>query len=127
MSETTETEVGKGAGDPVAGPVVESTPAEGAQPEAATPEAEGERKERDTEGRRVAQVRARLAAAERERDALRAETEFYRRQAQQQRPAEETPEEREARRDREADERAEARVTTRKFHDDGATQYPDWQ
>src|SRR3954469_17458150 len=119
MSETTETEVGKGAGDPVPGPVVESTPAEGAQPEAATPEAEGERKERDIEGRRVAQVRARLAAAERERDALRAETEFYRRQAQQQSPAEETPEQRYARERAGMRAELETELRTERFHQQG--------
>ena len=99
-------------------PPPESTPAGEAEPKEQQP---------DPEGRRVAQVRARLAAAERREAEQRAELEFYRRQTAAIDPANETPEQREARRDAEAEARAETRLMTRRFHEDGAAHYGDWK
>src|SRR3954468_14644733 len=114
MSETTETEVGKGAGDPVPGPAVESTPAT-EQPEATTPEADEAEVKQERENRRVAQLRARLGAAERERERQAVELEFYRRQAQQQSPAE-TPEQRYARERAGMRAELETELRTERFH-----------
>src|SRR5262249_21248769 len=47
--------------------------------------------------------------------------------AQQQMPAEETPEMRMARIEREADARAEERLLIRRFHEEGAQAFPDWR
>src|SRR3954468_2586245 len=126
MSETTETEVGKGAGDPVPGPVVESTPAT-EQPEAATPEADEAEAETKRENRRVAQLRARLGAAEREKERQAVELEFYRRQAQQQPQAEETPEQRYARERAGMRAELETELRTERFHQQGTTDFDDWR
>src|SRR3954468_17099251 len=126
MSETTETEVGKGAGDPVPGPVVESTPAT-EQPEAATPEADEAEVKQERENRRVAQLRARLGAAERERERQAVELEFYRRQAQQQSPAEETPEQRYARERAGMRAELETELRTERFHQQGTSDFDDWR
>ena len=90
-------------------------------------EEEGERRERDTEGRRVAQVRARLAAAERERDALRAEAEFYRRQTANIAPEDETPEQRYQRERSQIRTEVEAQIRAETFHQQGAAQFGDWK
>jgi hypothetical protein len=107
----------------------ESTPAPATTAAEATEqtEEEGQRPDRDTEGRRVAQVRARLAAAERERDALRAEAEFYRQRAQPVAPEDETPEQRYQRERGAMRQEVEAQIRTETFHQQGATQYGDWK
>jgi hypothetical protein len=107
-------------------PAPESTPDSG---EAEAPEQteEGERRERDTEGRRVAQVRARLAAAERERDANRAELEFYRQRAANVAPEDETPEQRYARERASIRVEVEQQIRTERFHAEGAEQFGDWK
>ncbi len=90
-------------------------------------EEEGQRPDRDIEGRRVAQVRARLAAAERERDALRAEAEFYRQRAQPVAPEDETPEQRYQRERGAMRQEVEAQIRTETFHQQGAQQFGDWK
>ena len=129
MSETTTDPVVPDPGG-APQPAVPDTPA----PQESTPGgAEGDeeqpeqRKEADPEGRRVAQVRARLAAAERERDAQRAELDFYRRQAAQVDPANETPEQRYQRERAQIRTEVEAQIRTETFHQTGATQFNDWK
>jgi hypothetical protein len=124
MSETTETLEGTPAPEPQ--PTPASTPAPESTPETEEPE-QRQRREADDEGRRVAQLRARLGAAEREREALRAETEFYRRQAQQQAPAEETPEQRYHRERAAIRSEVEAQIRTETFHNQGNSAYADWR
>ena len=123
MSETTETPEGGTPPEPQPTPAPEPTP----QPEPSedTPQREAD-EARDKEDRRIAQLRARLGAAEREREQQRAELEHYRRQAQQYAPAEETPEQALARIEREADARAEAKIAAKRFHEEGHAQYRDW-
>jgi hypothetical protein len=120
MSETTETPEGTPAPEPTPAPVPD-TPA----PDTEEPEQKPQR-EADEEGRRVAQLRARLGAAEREREAQRAELEFYRRQAQQQTPAEETPEQRYHRERAQIRIEVETQIRTERFHEQGQAAYGDW-
>jgi len=127
MSETTtDPVIPDPGGAPV--PAVPDPPAP--SPESTAPDGEApEQRETqpDPEGRRVAQVRARLAAAERERDALRAETEFYRRQAAQVAPEDETPEQRHQRERAQIRGEVEQQIRTETFHAQGASAYPDWK
>jgi hypothetical protein len=104
-------------------PPPESTP----EPDAPEQTEEEARKERDTEGRRVAQIRARLAAAERERDAQRAELEFYRQRAANVAPEGETPEQRHQRERGAIRQEVEAQIRTETFHQQGAAQFNDWK
>lgn len=123
MSETTETPDGTTPPEPEPTPAPAPEPA----PQADEPEAQREADEaRDKEDRRIAQLRARLGAAEREREAQRAELEHYRRQAQQLAPEQETPEQAMARIERDAEARAEAKLLARRFHEEGAAAYRDW-
>lgn len=126
MSETTEAP----GTEPVAppSPPPESTPpAPDATDAPEQTEEEAQRRDRDTEGRRVAQVRARLAAAERERDALRAEAEFYRQRAQPIAPEDETPEQRYQRERAQIRGEVEAQIRTERFHAEGGQSYGDWK
>jgi hypothetical protein len=127
MSETTEQPpvVSDPGGLPQ--PAVPDSPAPADTGNAPEGEAPEHKEQPDPEGRRVAQMRARLAAAERREAEQGAELEFYRRQTAAIDPANETPEQREARRDAEAEARAETRLMTRRFHEDGATHYGDWK
>src|SRR5580765_7586277 len=124
MSETTE---GQPAAEPepTPAPAPEAAPA----PETDAPEQtpEEQKEARDKEDRRIAQLRARLGAAEREREALRAETEFYRRQAQQQAPVEETPEQRYQRERAQIRGEVEHQIRTEQFHNQGQSAYADWK
>lgn len=122
MSETTEPTEGQPAAEPEPAPAPESAPETDAPEQ--TPEQKAE--EQHKEDRRIAQLRARLGAAEREREAQRAELEHYRRQVAQQAPQQETPEQAMARIEREADARAEARFLVKRFHEEGYAQYRDW-
>ena len=122
MSETTEAPEGQPPSEPQPTPAPAPTP----QPEPSDePQREAD-EARDKEDRRIAQLRARLGAAEREREQQRAELEHYRRQAQQYAPAEETPEQALARIEREADARAEAKIAAKRFHEEGRAAYRDW-
>jgi hypothetical protein len=122
MSETTETPEGTPTPEPEPAPVPD-TPA----PDTEEPEPTPPRREADEEGRRVAQLRARLGAAEREREAQRAELEFYRRQMQQQAPAEETPEQRYMRERATIRAEVEQQIRTERFHEQGQSAYGDWK
>jgi hypothetical protein len=124
MSETT-TPAPEPTAPSVDPPAPEPTPEPAPEPVEQTEEEK--KAARDAEGRRVAVVRARLGAAERERDRLAMENAALRAQQQGLQPAEETPEQREARRDAEALQRAEGRVEARRFHEEGANAYPDWK
>lgn len=124
MSET-ETE-GTPAPEPEPTLAPESTPAPETDAPEQTPEQE-QKDARDKEDRRIAQLRARLGAAEREREAQRAELEFYRRQAQQHAPAEETPEQRYQRERAQIRGEVEAQIRTETFHHQGASAYADWK
>jgi hypothetical protein len=121
MSETTETE-GTPAVEPTPTPSPESPPTEASEQ---TPEEQKDA--RDKEDRRIAQLRARLGAAEREREAQRAELEFYRRQVAQQAPADETPEQRAMRERAAIRAEVEAQIRTETFHQQGAAAYGDWK
>jgi len=119
--------------DPVSVPdVLPAVPDPPAPPQESTPDSgEGEQppehRDQDPEGRRVAQVRARLAAAERERDAQRAELEFYRRQAANVAPEDETPEQTRQRERAQIRSEVERDIRTETFHQQGAAQYGDWK
>jgi len=128
MSETIGTEATP-APEPAETPAPESTaaPPLGADTEEQEQSQEQKEAAREKEDRRIAQLRARLGAAERERERQAVELEFLRRQAAQHAPAEETSEMRMARIEREADARAEERLLTRRFHEEGAAQFADWK
>jgi hypothetical protein len=121
MSETTENPDGTPAPEPEPKPVPD-TPA----PETEEPEQKPQR-EADEEGRRIAQLRARLGAQERENARKDAELEFYRRQAQQQTPAEETPEQRYMRERSQIRAEVEAQIRQETFHNQGEAAYADWK
>jgi len=129
MSETTE---GQPAPEPeptpTPAPAPEPTPGTGApEPEAPEQTPEEQKDARDKEDRRIAQLRARLGAAEREREAQRAELEVYRRQAQQQAPAEETPEQQYQRVRAQIRGEVEAQLRQEAFHAQGNAAFPDWR
>ena len=108
-------------------PAVRDPPAPvdtGNAPEGEAPE---HKEQPDPEGRRVAQVRARLAAAERREAEQLAELEFYRRQAAAIRPEDETPEQRTQRERAQIRGEVEQQIRTETFHQQGATQYADWK
>ena len=124
MSETTETE-GTPAPEPAPTPVPD-TPAPDT-PEAPEPTPEEQRAARDKEDRRIAQLRARLGAAEREQARQAAELAFYREQAQRAPQAEETPEQRYQRERAQIRTEVEAQIRTETFHQQGAAAYGDWK
>jgi len=114
---------------PVVDPVVPDTPAPADTPAtetADTPE-ETEQKEAAAEGRRIAQLRARLGAAERERDRQAAELEVYRRQQAQQAPEDDTPEQRYQRERAQIRTEVESQIRAEMFHQQGQQQFPDWK
>jgi hypothetical protein len=130
MSETTETPA-PGGGEtapepqPPPTPAPESTPA----PDTAgdtTETTEGEDNARQREDRRIAALRARLGAAEREKQQQAAELEFYRRQAAGQPQAQETPEQQAMRYRQEVRGEVESQLRTERFHAEGGAQYGDW-
>jgi hypothetical protein len=124
MSETIEQGTPAPEPEPNAAP---ASPQESTASETTEATEETERREPDPEGRRVAQVRARLAAAERERDALRAEAEFYRRQTANVAPEDETPEQRYQRERAQIRGEVEQQIRAETFHQAGAAQYGDWK
>jgi hypothetical protein len=129
MSETTDQPQPPVVSDPggIPQPAVPDPPAQADTGNAPEGEAPEHKEQPDPEGRRVAQVRARLAAAERERDAQRAELEFYRRQAANVAPEDETPEQRTQRERAQIRGEVEQQIRTETFHQQGATQYADWK
>lgn len=123
MSETTET-------TPVAEPEPTPTPV----PDTATSETEApeqtpeeQRAARDKEDRRIAQLRARLGAAEREQARQAAELAFWRQQGAQAAQVEETPEQRYQRERAQIRSEVEAQIRTETFHQQGASAYGDWK
>lgn len=122
MSETTETPEGTPAPEPEPAPAPEPTP----EPTETPPAREAE-EARDKEDRRIAQLRARLGAAEREREQQRAELEFYRRQVAQQAPQNDTPEQAEQRLRMKIRSEVETEIRTETFHQAGLSQYADWK
>jgi len=127
MSETNTTpSPGEGEPAPAPAPAPESTPApaETDTPEQ-TPEQEAESKTKSRGDRRFAELTAMLSAAQRDRDRLAAETEALRRHVQQQ-PVDPAVQQQMA--DREAIRaEVEAKIRTETFHEQGATQFPDWR
>ena len=123
MSETTEPD-GKPASEPEPTP----TPApDQPAPDTDEPTPAREAEERDKEDRRTAALRARLGAAERAQDAQRAELEFYRRQAAQQPPQDETPEQRYHRERAQIRAEVETQIRTETFHNQGQAAFADWK
>jgi hypothetical protein len=108
-------------------PAVPDPPAPADTGNAPEGEAPEHKEQPDPEGRRVAQVRARLAAAERREAEQLAELEFYRRQAAAIRPEDETPEQRHQRERAQMRGEVEQQIRTETFHQQGATQYADWK
>ena len=128
MSETTEPD-GKPAPEPESTPTPGTGPAgapESTPPETDEPGPAKEAEEGEKEDRRTAGLRARLGTAERERDALRAETEFYRRQIQHQAPQEDTPEQAAQRMRMQIRAEVEADIRKETFHAQGQSQFADW-
>ena len=116
--------------DPAPPPAPEPASADPPAPEPEPPQTEDEKaKARDEEGRRVAAVRARLGAAERERDRLAAEVQFWRAQGQQPpRPGQPpTPEQQQVQLREQIRAEESARLRGEMFHAEGSNQFPDWK
>jgi hypothetical protein len=122
MSETSETPEGAPAPEPTPTPATPESPPEAEAPEQTQREAD---EAREKEDRRIAQLRARLGAAERERDRNAAELEVLRRMAPP--PAEETPEQRNMRERATIRAEVEAQIRTERFHEQGQSAYGDWK
>ena len=127
MSETTDQPPVVSDPGGIPQPAVPDPPAPADTGNAPEGEAPEQREQPDPEGRRVAQVRARLAAAERREAEQLAELEFYRRQAAAIRPEDETPEQRTQRERAQIRGEVEQQIRTETFHQQGATQYADWK
>lgn len=126
MSETTEAPEGAPAPEPEPTPAPEPAPDTDEQtPDPVPPRREAD-EARDKEDRRIRQLVAKNAARDRENEELRRELDSYRRQAQQQAPQNETPEQTMRRIELEAEQRAEAKLLARRFHEEGNAQYRDW-
>jgi hypothetical protein len=135
MSETTEPDGKPPTGSPAPEPeptptpgtgpsgAPEPTPAETDEP-APAKEADEERESRGD--KRFAVVTAQRAALQRERDALRAENEFYRRQLAGQAPEQDTPEQAQQRLRMQVRAEVEAEIKIKNLHAEGYTQYADW-
>lgn len=130
MSETTEPD-GKPAPEPEPTPTPGTGPAGAPEstPETDEPapakEAEEERQSRGD--RRFAELTARLSAAERREQQREQELAFYRQQAQQQPPADETPEQRYHRERAAIRAEVETQIRTETFHNQGQAAFPDWK
>lgn len=129
MSET-ETPAGGGgetAPEPQPTAPVESTPADTAGDTTAPAEAtEGDDKAQQREDRRIAALRARLGAAEREQQRQSAELAYWRQQAAGQPQQQETPEQQAQRYRTEVRGEVEAQLRTERFHAEGGAQFTDW-
>ena len=122
MSETTETTPAPEP-EPTPTPAPESTPAE---TEEQQPAREADEEHKRGGDRRFAVVTAQLSAAQREREALRAENEFYRRQLAQQAPEQDTPEQAAQRMRMQIRAEVETEIKKDNFHAQGNAQYSDW-
>ena len=129
MSETTETPAGGGgeaAPEPQPTPTpAESTPASDTAGDT-TEATEGEDKAQQREDRRIAALRARLGAAEREQQRQSAELAYWRQQAAGQPQQQETPEQQAQRYRTEVRGEVEAQLRTERFHAEGGAQFTDW-
>jgi hypothetical protein len=125
MSETTEHPAPEPEREPTSTPAPESTPAPDAEPAEQTEEEQ--RDARVKEDRRLAALRARLGAAERVQAQQAAELEFYRQRAQQQPPADETPEQRYHRERAAIRADVESQIRTERFHEQGGAEFGDWK
>ena len=125
MSETTEHPAPEPEREPASAPAPESTPAPDAEPAEQTEE---ERQQRESRGdRRFAAITAKLSAAERIQQQQAAELEFYRQRAQQQPPADETPEQRYHRERAAIRADVESQIRTERFHEQGGAEFGDWK
>jgi hypothetical protein len=122
MSETTDTTPAPEP-EPTPTPAPESTPPETDEPGPAR-EADEERQSRGD--RRFAELSAKWTAAERDRAALRAENEYYRRQIAQQAPEQDTPEQAAQRLRMQVRAEVEAEIKVKNLHAQGNAQYADW-
>ena len=116
--------------DPPAPALAPVSPPPAPAPESDLPPVEQTEEEkkaaRDEEGRRVAALRARLGAAERERDRLAAEAEFWRNQQPRQPDVPPTPEQQHQRLVAEIRTQEAARLRAERFHEDGRAEFLDW-
>jgi hypothetical protein len=130
MSETTEPAPGGGETapepQPTPTPAPESTPAPDTAGDTTEAPEQTEEQTKAREDRRIAALRARLGAAEREKQQQAAELEFYRRQAAGQPQAQETPEQQAMRYRQEVRGEVESQLRTERFHAEGGAQYGDW-
>jgi hypothetical protein len=125
MSETTEHPASEPEREPA--PAPESTPAPAPDDAPEQTEEEKQQRAQQREDRRIAQLRARLGAAEREQARQSAELEFYRRQVAAQPQAEETPEQRSQRERAQIRGEVEQQIRTERFHEQGAAEFGDWK
>jgi hypothetical protein len=116
-------------GEPAPAPEPTPAPAPAPSPEGDQPEQTPEQAAEKSRGdRRFAELTAKLSAAQRERDRLAAETEFYRRTYSQQQPPEQQTRDQQIMAEREAIRQEEyARIRTETFHERGEAEYPDWR
>ena len=122
MSETTiDTPQPEPAPEPVPPAEPAAPPAAAETPSESTPSAQ------EKEDRRIAQLRARLGAAERERERQAVELEVLRQQAARAAPQPETQEQTITRLRAEIRAEVEADLTARRFHEEGGAAYADWQ
>jgi hypothetical protein len=124
MSETTEHPATEPEREPAPTPTPapESTPA----PDDAPAEQTEEQERSGKDERRWAALTAQLSAQQRERDALRAENEFYRRQLAGQAPEQDTAEQAAQRLRMEVRAEVEAEIKIKNLHAQGYAQYADW-
>jgi hypothetical protein len=104
-------------------PAADPAPAPADPPE---PTEEEKTKARDEEGRRVAQMRARLGATERERDQLAAELAAWRARGGAP-PQDPTPEQQQALLREQIRAEEAGKIRAERFHEEGTVQFPDWQ
>ena len=121
MSETTET-TPAAEPEPTPTPAPESTPAETEE----QPQREADEEHKRGGDRRIAVLTAQLSAQQREREALRAENDFFRRQLQQQAPEQDTPEQAAQRLRMQVRAEVEAEIKVKNLHAQGYAQYADW-
>jgi hypothetical protein len=111
--------------DPPA-PAPASTPAATDLPEPGEQTEEERTRARDDESRRVAQVRARLGATERERDQLAARLAYYEARDAPPPGTPPTPEQQEAMLRQQIRAEEAGKIRAERFHEEGSAAFPDW-
>jgi len=111
---------------PTPTPAPESTPAPDTAGDTTEAPEQTEEQTKAREDRRIAALRARLGAAERQQQQQAAELEFYRRQAAGQPQAQETPEQQAMRYRQEVRGEVESQLRTERFHAEGQAAFGDW-